>query len=193
MTDTGQCSASRCSWCGSDPLYVAYHDQEWGVPLRDDRGLFEFLVLESAQAGLSWRTILGKREGYRKAFSNFDAARVATFSQDDIERLVLDPGIVRNRAKIAATVKNARVFLEIAARHGSFSNWQWSWVDGQPVVNRWQELAQVPPRTDLSDRMAAELKRLGCSFLGSTVVYAHLQATGVINDHVVSCFRHAQV
>lgn len=184
---------TRCSWCGTDPLYVAYHDQEWGVPVRDDKKLFEFLVLESAQAGLSWRTILGKREGYRRAFANFDPEAVARMGEADVERLVLDPSIVRNRAKIKATLKNARAFLQVQERHGSFAAWQWGFVDGQPLVNRWQSLSELPAKTALSDRMAAECKKLGFSFLGSTVLYAHLQATGTVNDHVVTCFRHAEL
>ena len=182
MSDT----LSRCGWCTRDELYMAYHDSEWGVPVRDDRTLFEFLVLESAQAGLSWRTILGKREGYRRCFANFDPQAVAQFGEADIERLVLDPSIVRNRAKIKATIGNARAFLQVQEKHGSFAAWQWQWVGGQPVVNPWQSLGELPARTDLSDRMAKELKRLGFSFLGSTVVYAHLQATGVVNDHLTS-------
>ena len=184
---------TRCNWCGTDPLYVAYHDAEWGVPAHDDRTLFEFLVLESAQAGLSWRTILGKRQGYRRCFLEFDPEAVARMGAEDIERLVLDPGIVRNRAKIVATLKNARAFLQIQERHGSFSAWQWGFVDGQPIINHWNSHRELPAKTPLSDRMAAECKRLGFSFLGSTVLYAHLQATGVINDHLVSCFRHSQV
>lgn len=186
-------SETRCGWCGTDPLYVAYHDLEWGVPVRDDRTLFEFLVLESAQAGLSWRTILGKREGYRRCFAGFDAEAVARMGEADVERLLLDPGIVRNRAKVGATLKNARAFLQVQERHGSFAAWQWGFVDGQPVVNHWQAMSELPAKTQLSDRMAVECKRLGFSFLGSTVLYAHLQATGVVNDHLVSCFRHSQV
>jgi DNA-3-methyladenine glycosylase I len=151
------------------------------------------LVLESAQAGLSWRTILGKRQGYRQAFGDFDPEAVARMGEADVDRLVLDPSIVRNRAKIAATLKNARAFLRLQEQHGSFAAWQWSFVDGQPLVNHWQSLAELPASTPLSDRMAKEAKRLGFSFLGSTVLYAHLQATGVVNDHLVSCFRHAQV
>lgn len=183
----------RCPWCTADPLYVAYHDQEWGVPVRDDRTLFEFLVLESAQAGLSWRTILGKRPGYRRAFADFDAEAVARMGEADVERLVLDPSIVRNRAKIGATLKNARAFLRVQEQHGSFAAWQWGFVDGQPLINRWHSLSQLPAHTPLSDRMAKEAKRLGFGFLGSTVLYAHLQATGVVNDHLVSCFRHAEL
>ncbi|MBI5607363.1 MAG: DNA-3-methyladenine glycosylase I [Deltaproteobacteria bacterium] len=184
---------TRCGWCTSDDLYIAYHDREWGVPVHDDKKLFEFLVLESAQAGLSWRTILGKRSGYRRLFADFDPQAVARFGDADLERLVLDPAIVRNRAKIKATVQNARAFLQVQERHGSFAKWQWDWVDGRPLVNHWHSLKDLPASTDLSDRMAKELKKLGFSFLGSTVVYAHLQATGVVNDHLVSCFRHREL
>lgn len=189
MSDT----PTRCGWCTRDDLYIAYHDREWGVPVRDDRTLFEFLVLESAQAGLSWRTILGKRPGYRRLFGEFDPEVVARFGEADIERLVLDPAIVRNRAKIKATVQNARAFLQVQERHGSFAAWQWQWVADRPIVHHWQSLSELPARTELSDRMAKELKLLGFSFLGSTVVYAHLQATGVVNDHLVSCFRHREL
>lgn len=184
---------TRCGWCTSDDLYIAYHDREWGVPVHDDRVLFEFLVLESAQAGLSWRTILGKREGYRRLFADFDPQAVARFGEADVERLMLDPAIVRNRAKIKATIQNARAFLQVQERHGSFAKWQWDWVGGKPVVNHWQSLKELPARTELSDQMAKELKKLGFSFLGSTVIYAHLQATGVVNDHLVDCFRHREL
>jgi DNA-3-methyladenine glycosylase I len=183
----------RCPWCGADPLYVAYHDREWGVPVHDDRTLFEFLVLESAQAGLSWRMVLGKRDGYRKAFAGFDPAAVARYGTDDEERLLADAGIVRNRAKIRAAIGNARAFLDVQGACGSFAQYQWGFVDGTPVVNRWEALKDLPPRTDLSDRWAKDLKQRGFKFLGSTVVYAHMQATGMINDHLVSCFRHAEL
>lgn len=183
----------RCPWCegiAHCPEMVDYHDREWGVPARDDRTQFEFLVLESAQAGLSWTTILRKREGYRRAFADFDAERVAAFTAADEARLLTDAGIVRNRLKIAAAVNNARCFLDIAARHGSFSDYIWSFVDGKPIRNAWTGQNQIPATTPLSDGIAKELKRLGFKFLGSTVLYAHLQATGLVNDHLVSCFRH---
>ena len=172
---------------------VEYHDSEWGVPVRDERTQFEFLVLESAQAGLSWYTVLRKREGYRRAFADFDPAQVARYSQADVERLLGDPGLIRNRAKIEAAVNNAQRFLEVQAAHGSFCEFLWGFVDGRPIVNHWRESAEVPATTALSDRLARELKRLGFRFLGSTVLYAHLQATGLVNDHLVGCFRHREV
>jgi DNA-3-methyladenine glycosylase I len=172
---------------------VEYHDSEWGVPVRDERTQFEFLVLESAQAGLSWYTVLRKREGYRRAFADFDPAQVARYSQADVERLLGDPGLIRNRAKIEAAVNNAQRFLEVQAAHGSFCEFLWGFVDGRPIVNHWREPAEVPATTALSDRLARELKRLGFRFLGSTVLYAHLQATGLVNDHLVGCFRHGEV
>ena len=172
---------------------VEYHDSEWGVPVRDERTQFEFLVLESAQAGLSWYTVLRKREGYRRAFAEFDPAQVARYSQADVERLLGDPGLIRNRAKIEAAVNNAQRFLEVQAAHGSFCEFLWGFVDGRPIVNHWREPAEVPATTALSDRLARELKRLGFRFLGSTVLYAHLQATGLVNDHLVGCFRHGEV
>ena len=172
---------------------VEYHDSEWGVPVRDERTQFEFLVLESAQAGLSWYTVLRKREGYRRAFAEFDPAQVARYSQADVERLLGDPGLIRNRAKIEAAVNNAQRFLEVQAAHGSFCEFLWGFVDGRPIVNHWRESAEVPATTALSDRLARELKRLGFRFLGSTVLYAHLQATGLVNDHLMGCFRHGEV
>lgn len=179
----------RCSWCGDDPLYVRYHDEEWGRIVRDDRTMFEFLVLESAQAGLSWITILRKRKNYRKAFANFDAKKVARFDDDDVERLMNDPGIVRNRLKIRATISNARLFLEIQKEFGSFYNFLRGFLpDGQPIVNHWKELSDIPARTELSDTISKELKRRGFKFFGSTICYSHLQATGLIDDHLVDCF-----
>ncbi len=184
----------RCSWTlGSDTLMRAYHDEEWGVPLHDDRKLFEFLVLESAQAGLSWRTILNKREGYRRAFADFDPEAVARFTDEDISRLLADTSIVRNRQKIQAAIANARAFLKIVERHGSFDAWIWRFVDGRPIQNHWRRLEQLPALTPLSTLIAKELKKNGFSFLGPTTVYAHMQATGMVNDHVVRCFRHAEV
>lgn len=183
---------TRCSWAVHSPLETLYHDTEWGVPRFDDAAQFEFLILESAQAGLSWSTILKKREGYRRAFANFDPRKVAAFGQEDVERLMGDSGIVRNRKKIESAVRNANLFLETAAKHGSFSAWIWDFVDGAPLVNRWERMEEVPATTPLSDKLAKELKKMGFSFLGSTVIYAHMQATGMVNDHLVGCFRHAE-
>ena len=183
----------RCPWCGDDPLYVAYHDLEWGVPVHDDRTLFEFLILEGAQAGLSWLTILRKREGYRRAFEGFDPERVARFGPADVERLLTDPGIVRNRAKISAAIGNARVFLELASHHGSFADWIWAFVDGRPIHNAFRAMADVPASTPVSGAISRELKRRGFRFVGPTIVYAHMQATGMVNDHLVECFRHREL
>ena len=183
----------RCPWCLSDDAYVRYHDEEWGVPLHDEHGIFEFLILEGAQAGLSWLTILRKRENYRAAFAGFDPEKVARFDERDVARLLADPGIVRNRLKIAAAIVNARLFLETAERHGGFARYLWSFVDGKPVRNVWKTLDQIPASTPLSDRISKELKRIGFKFVGSTIIYAHMQATGMVNDHLVSCFRHKQV
>jgi DNA-3-methyladenine glycosylase I len=183
----------RCAWCGSDPLYVAYHDEEWGVPVHDDRRLFEFLVLEGAQAGLSWLTILRKREAYRCAFAGFDPEKVARFDRRRLARLLQDPGIVRNRLKLESAVQNARAFLAVQQEHGSFAAYQWRFVGDRPVQHRYRKLAQIPPRTSVSDAFSKDLQRRGFSFVGSTIVYAHMQATGMVNDHVVGCFRHAEV
>jgi DNA-3-methyladenine glycosylase I len=179
----------RCPWAGSDPLYLRYHDEEWGKPVHDDLRHFEFLVLESAQAGLSWITILRKREAYRKAYRGFDPKRVARFTARDVERLLADAGIVRNRAKIEASIGNARRFLEIQAEFGSFDRWLTARIGGKPVVNHWKRMKDIPPRTGLSDAIAKELKHRGFRFLGPTIVYSHLQAVGAVNDHVVDCFR----
>jgi len=183
----------RCGWAGEDPLYVAYHDSEWGVPVHDDRRLFEFLVLEGAQAGLSWITILRKREAYRRAFADFDAKRVARFDERKIEALLLDPGIVRNRLKVASAVSNAKAFLAVQKEFGSFSAYQWQFVGGKPLQNRPASLKHIPPRTDVSDALSKDLKRRGFSFVGSTIVYAHMQAVGMVNDHLEACFRRAPV
>lgn len=179
----------RCPWCGDDPLYVAYHDREWGVPSHHDRHLFEMLVLEGAQAGLSWITILRKREHYRAAFAGFDPARVARFDARERQRLLRNPGIVRNRLKVESAVGNARAFLALQAEHGSFASWLWSFTGGRPLVNRFRSMRQVPPRTGLSDRISKELKRSGFRFVGSTIVYAFLQAVGVVDDHLLSCWK----
>ena len=180
----------RCGWCGDDPLYQQYHDREWGAPAVDDRELYEFLVLEGAQAGLSWITILRKREGYRQAFADFDPAKVARFSDAKLEKLLQNPAIVRNRLKVFSARSNAQAFLQVQQEFGSFSNYIWGFVDGQPIQNHWQTLAEIPASTPLSDRISKDLKKRGFSFVGSTIVYAYMQATGMVNDHIVSCFRH---
>jgi DNA-3-methyladenine glycosylase I len=180
----------RCGWVpDADPEYVAYHDDEWGVPSRDERHLFEMLTLEGAQAGLSWATILHKREGYRQAFANFDAATVARFSDKDVERLLADPGIVRNRLKVESTVNNAQRLLEL----DSLSEYLWSFVDGEPLVNRWRELGELPAETAESKAMSKDLKKRGFRFVGPTVCYAFMQACGLVNDHTVDCFRYGEV
>jgi DNA-3-methyladenine glycosylase I len=186
-------SSGRCAWAGSDPLYVAYHDREWGVPVHDDRLLFEFLILEGAQAGLSWLTILRKRENYRAAFDRFDPAAVARYDRRRIAKLLRDPGIVRNRLKIEAAVANARAFLRVQQEFGSFDRYMWDFVGGRPRQNRWTDLKQVPARSDQSDRWSKDLVRRGFKFVGSTICYAHMQAIGMVNDHLTGCFRHAQV
>ncbi len=184
-------SLTRCSWCGTDPLYVRYHDEEWGVPSHDDRHLFEMLLLEGAQAGLSWITILRKREAYRRAFAGFDAARVARFTPARVERLLADPGIVRNRLKIEGAVRNARAFLEVQREAGSFDRYIWQFVGGRPTVNRPRRMADVPARTPESDALSRDLKRRGFTFVGSTICYAFMQATGMVDDHVRDCFKAA--
>jgi DNA-3-methyladenine glycosylase I len=182
----------RC-WGGTDELMIAYHDREWGVPLHDDRKLFEFLILEGMQAGLSWRTILNKRENFRKAFHGFDPARVVRYGQRDVRRLLADAGIIRNRQKILAAVNNARRFLDVCQEFGSFDRYIWGFVDGKPVRNRLKSFSEMPPRTALSDLISKDLKKRGFQFVGSTVVYAHMQATGMVNDHLVDCFRYNEV
>jgi DNA-3-methyladenine glycosylase I len=183
----------RCQWCGSDPLYVDYHDTEWGVPVREDRLLFEFLILEGAQAGLSWITILRKRENYRRAFHDFDAARIARYTKRDIERLLGDAGIVRNRLKIEAAIKNARGTLAIQEEFGSLSAFLWRFVEGKPVQNRWKSLAEIPAQTALSEAMSKDLKKRGFNFVGPTICYAFMQAVGMVNDHTTDCFRHKEL
>lgn len=183
----------RCPWSGADPIYVAYHDEEWGVPLHDDRRLFEMLVLEGAQAGLSWLTILKRREGYRRAFDRFDPRKVARYGADDVARLLADDGVIRNRLKIRSAVTNARAFLKVQEEFGSFDRYVWRFVDGRPVQNAWTTLEELPARTALSDAMSQDLKARGFSFVGSTICYAHMQATGMVNDHLVDCFRHRAV
>jgi DNA-3-methyladenine glycosylase I len=183
----------RCPWCGEDSLYVAYHDTEWGSPLRDEGKHFEFLVLETQQAGLSWRCILGKREAFRRAYADFDPSKVARFTAARVEKLLEDPGIIRNRRKVEATVKNAQAFLRVAEEFGSFDSYLWRFVDGRPVVNEWRRLSEVPTTTALSDALSADLKARGFSFVGSTIVYAHMQAIGMVNDHLVDCFRWKEI
>jgi len=184
---------TRCSWCGDEPLYVGYHDTEWGVPLHDDRRLFEFLVLEGAQAGLSWITILRKREDYRQAFDGFDPRRIAGYSEKKVESLLTNPGIVRNRLKITSAVRNARVLLDIQGEFGSFDAYLWRFVDGRPKQNRWKTLKEIPAETNESRALSKDLIRCGCSFVGPTICYAFMQAVGMVNDHVVPCFRYREV
>ncbi len=183
----------RCDWCEGSAAYRAYHDTEWGVPLHDDRQLFEFLILEGAQAGLSWSTILHKRDGYRRLYHDFIPERVAAFTADDIARLLQDPSIVRNRLKIEASVANTRAFLELQARHGSFERYIWGFVDGVPQQNRWRSLAAVPAVTPQAEAMSKALKKAGFRFVGPTICYAFMQACGMVNDHLLECFRHPEV
>ncbi|MFN3882339.1 MAG: DNA-3-methyladenine glycosylase I [Nitrincola lacisaponensis] len=182
----------RCGWCSDDPLYIAYHDQEWGVPVYDDRHLFEMLILEGAQAGLSWITILRKREAYREAFHQFDVERVAAYTDADIERLLANPGIVRNRLKIEAAIRNARGVLAIQAEEGSLSDYLWQFVGGQPIRNHWPDLKSIPAQTPESTNMSRALKKRGFNFVGPTICYAFMQAVGMVNDHEQSCFRYQQ-
>ncbi len=186
-------SKTRCAWSGNDALYQRYHDHEWGVPLHDDQKLFEFLILEGAQAGLSWITILRKRDNYRTAFDNFDATRIAAYNPSKIESLLQDAGIVRNRLKVQSAVINAQKFLEVQSEFGSFDKFIWQFVDGKPRQNKWCSMAEVPAHTAESDAMSKELKRRGFKFIGSTICYAHMQATGMVNDHTTDCFRHAEL
>jgi DNA-3-methyladenine glycosylase I len=183
----------RCPWPGEIPAYVAYHDEEWGVPLHDDRALFEFLILEGAQAGLSWLTILNKRENYRRAFAGFDPKKVARFGARDVKRLLGDAGIVRNRQKIAAAIGNAKAFLEVQKEFGSFDAYVWRFTGGRPIRNRWKSVKQVPAKTPESDAMSKDLIARGFRFVGSTICYAHMQATGMVNDHLIDCFRYREV
>jgi DNA-3-methyladenine glycosylase I len=180
----------KCDWCVGNELYEAYHDQEWGVPVYDDETLFEFLILETFQAGLSWITILKKRENFRKAFDNFNYKKIAKYKQPKIDSLLQDAGIIRNKLKVNATVSNAKAFMAIQKEFGSFSKYIWGFVDGKPIKNAWQSLKDVPATTPISDALSKDLKKRGFKFVGSTVIYAHMQATGMVNDHVVGCFRH---
>lgn len=186
-------SLKRCPWCGTDPLYVKYHDEEWGVPVHDDRKLFEFLILEGAQAGLSWITILRKRENYRKAYAGFNAEKVARFGAKDAARLLADAGIVRNRLKIAASITNAKAYLKVQEEFGSFDAYSWRFVNGRPIQNSLKTLKNIPARTPISDAFSKDLKQRGFKFVGSTIIYAHMQAVGMVNDHLMDCFRYRKV
>jgi DNA-3-methyladenine glycosylase I len=183
----------RCAWCLKFDQYIHYHDEEWGVPVHDDQTHFEFLILEGAQAGLSWSTILKKREGYREAFTNFDPQKVARFTEARLEKLLLDPKIVRNRLKVYSAVNNAKRFLEVQKEFGSFDTYIWDFVNNKPIVNRWKSLKEVPATTKESDALSKDLIKRGFKFVGSTVIYAHMQACGLVNDHVVDCFRYREV
>ncbi len=183
----------RCDWCGEDPLYVAYHDEEWGVPVRDDDTLFEFLILETFQAGLSWITVLRKRENFRKAFDNFDYKKIAGYDQKKIDSLLQDAGIIRNKLKVHATITNAQAFVKVQEEFGSFSKYIWGFTDGKPIKNDFKEMKDIPANTPLSDAISKDLKKRGFKFVGTTVVYAHMQATGMVNDHIKSCFRYEEV
>jgi DNA-3-methyladenine glycosylase I len=184
----------RCTWCeGLYDDYVRYHDEEWGVPVHDERKHFEFLILEGAQAGLSWSTILKRREGYRNAFANFDPALVAQYDEAKYESLLQDPSIIRNRLKIKSAINNARRFIEVQNEYGSFDTYIWKFTNGKPLINTWEKMSEIPAKTELSDRVSKDLKKRGFNFVGSTIIYAHLQATGIVNDHEVSCFRYKEL
>ncbi len=183
----------RCEWVGDNPLYIEYHDKEWGVPVFDDRLLFEFLILEGAQAGLSWLTVLKKRENYRKAYKNFDVKKVARFTEATIEKLLQNPGIIRNRLKVRASVKNALAFLEIQKEFGSFAKYSWNYVNGKPIINKFKKVAELPALTPESEAMSKDLKKRGFTFVGPTIIYAHMQAVGMVNDHTTDCFRFKEV
>jgi DNA-3-methyladenine glycosylase I len=183
----------RCGWCLGDPLYEAYHDTEWGVPVRDDDTLFEFLILETFQAGLSWITVLRKRENFRKAFDRFNYRKIAAYDQKKVDSLLQDPGIIRNKLKVNATISNAKAFMEIQKEFGSFNTYIWNFVDGEPIKNQWKNYKDAPATTAVSDAISKDLKKRGFKFVGSTVIYAHMQATGMVNDHEVNCFRYHEV
>jgi DNA-3-methyladenine glycosylase I len=184
---------TRCAWPAKDPLYVEYHDNEWGVPVYDDDKLFEFLILETFQAGLSWITVLRKRENFRKAFDNFDFIKIVKYDQNKFEELINNAGIIRNKLKIRATISNAQAFINIQKEFGSFSKYIWGFVNHKPISNNWKSMQEIPATTELSDKLSKDLKKRGFKFVGSTVIYAHMQATGMVNDHVMSCFRHQEV
>lgn len=186
-------SKRRCGWCLKFDQYIRYHDEEWGLPVHDDRTHFEFLILEGAQAGLSWSTILKKREGYRKAFAGFDPLKVSRFTPTRLEKILKDPGIIRNRLKVNAAVNNAKCFLQVQKEFGSFDNYIWRFVGGKPMVNRWKNLSQIPATTPASDALSKDLIKRGFKFVGSTVIYAHMQACGLVNDHLTSCWRYNEV
>ncbi|WP_321285499.1 DNA-3-methyladenine glycosylase I [uncultured Sunxiuqinia sp.] len=183
----------RCDWCLSNDLYIDYHDKEWGVPLHDDQKLFEFLLLEGVQAGLSWLTVLRKRENYRLAYDNFDPVKIAIYDEAKMQELLQNAGIIRNRLKVAASVNNAKRFLDVQKEFGTFDNYIWSFVDHKPIVNHFKTLADVPTKTALSDKISKDMRKRGFKFVGSTIIYAHMQATGMVNDHLTSCFRHAEL
>ncbi|MCF6223289.1 MAG: DNA-3-methyladenine glycosylase I [Flavobacteriaceae bacterium] len=184
---------TRCEWPKNNALYLNYHDTEWGVPVYDDDKLFEFLILETFQAGLSWITVLRKRENFRKALDNFDYKKITKYNDKKFEELINNAGIIRNKLKIKATISNAIAFMEIQKEFGSFSKYIWNFVDGKPIVNQWKSMHEIPATTEISDRLAKDLKKRGFKFVGSTIIYAHMQATGMVNDHVTSCYRHAEV
>ena len=183
----------RCEWCGTDELYVKYHDEEWGVPVHDDKVHFEFLTLEGAQAGLSWITILRKREGYRKSFSDFDVKKVSRFTEKKIEKLLLNPAIVRNKLKVRSTVSNAKAFLEVQKEYGSFDKYIWQFVNNKPIINKWNMMSDLPATSKESDALSKDLKKRGFKFVGSIIMYAHMQAIGLINDHTAGCFRYKEL
>jgi len=184
---------NRCSWCGVDPLYIKYHDEEWGVPIHDDRKQFEFLVLESAQAGLSWLTVLRKRDHYRKAYDDFDPEKIARYGEKKLAELLANKGLIRNRRKIESSINNAKRFIDIQREFGSFDQYLWRFVDYRSVVGRWEKIEEIPARTALSDEISADLRKRGFNFVGSIIIYAHLQAVGVVNDHILDCFRFEQI
>jgi len=184
---------NRCAWCGEDPLYVNYHDTEWGVPVFDDQKIFEYLILETFQAGLSWITVLKKRENFRKAFDNFDYLKIAAYDEKKLESLINDAGIIRNRLKIKAAVINAQNFIKVQNEFGSFAKYIWGYVNHQPLINHWKNMSELPATSAISDQLSKDLKKRGFKFVGSTVIYAHMQATGMVNDHVTDCFRHKEL
>lgn len=183
----------RCEWCGTDELYVKYHDEEWGVPVHDDKTHYEFLILEGAQAGLSWITILRKREGYRELFSDFDVTKVSRYTEKRIEKLLLNPAIVRNKLKVRSAVSNAKAFIEVQKEFGSFDKYIWKFVNNKPIVNKWKNMSNLPATSKESDALSKDLKKRGFKFVGSTIMYAHMQAIGMVNDHTTDCFRYKQV
>ena len=183
----------RCDWCTASQLYIDYHDNEWGIPLHDDRKLFEFLILEGVQAGLSWETVLKKRENYRTAFNNFDPTKISRYGNKKIEALLDDKGIIRNRLKIVSAINNAKRFLEVQEEFGSFDSYIWKFVAGKPILNRYKSVKEIPAATEISDSMSKDLKKRGFTFVGPTICYAHMQATGMVNDHVVNCYRYGEI